>query len=110
MLTFSGERFNSINVPHDSGGADGFDRFLIHITFRSTFVCGLNRIPQWEMGYFPFDNGASRPATLVGRANTHMDRPTGEVVAIHQKVGDNSANLKILQEPVRPESRMGYQP
>jgi len=63
-------------------------------------------------GYFPFDNGASRPATLAGRANTHTDRPTGEVVAIHQKVGDKSSNLKILhwEEPVRPESRMGYQP
>jgi len=83
VLTFSGEHFNLINVPHDSGGADDFDRLLIHITFRSTFVCGLNRIPQWEIGYFPFDNGARRPATLVGRASIHTDLPTSEVVAIH---------------------------
>jgi len=109
-LMFSADRFNSINVPHDSGGADDFDRLLIHMTFRSTFVCGLNRIPQWEMEYLPLDNGARRLATLVGRATIHTDLPTGEAVAIYQKVGEESANLKILQESDRPESRLESQP
>jgi hypothetical protein len=62
------------------------------------------------MGNFPFDNGASRPATLVGRDNTHTDLPTGEVVAIHQNIGEVSTNLKILQEPLLPEWEMEYQP